>query len=54
MSWLTMPMYSPLELGIAILLSALPMSRLSQIGLGLIESRTGISLKHDSSRDDPE
>lgn len=42
--WVLVPMYSPLEVVIAIFLAAIPMSRFSELVWGMIEKRTGISV----------
>jgi hypothetical protein len=40
-------MYSPLEVAIIIILTALPMSRVSEILLGVLEKKTGMSLTRE-------
>jgi len=50
MSWWLQPQYTALEVVIAILLAAIPMSRISEILLGLLEQKTGIQLtKHNNN-----
>jgi len=43
-SWAFTEMYSPLEVAIAIMIAALPMAKLSQIGLKLIQRKAGVDL----------
>lgn len=52
MSWWLEPIYSPLEVVIAILLAAVPMSRISEILLGVLEQKTGISFGKASENND--
>lgn len=51
MSWWTEPAYSAIEVLIIIVLSALPMSQIAAILLGILQEKTGIKLKHSYGSD---
>jgi len=51
MSWFLTPMYSPAEVGVILLLAALPMSHIASILLGVIESKTGIRVSQEQQND---
>ena len=40
-------MYSPIEVLVAIVLAALPMSRISELLIGVFERKTGITLRKE-------